>query len=210
MNVLLGPTLSGKTTLMRLMAGLDRPTTGRLIEAAWTSPTFRCARRSVAMVYQQFVNYPSLTVYREHRLAAAGRRRRARRDRRARERSRAPAAARQSSAAPARATLRRPAAAHRDRARPRQARETRAARRAARQSRLQAARGIARGIAAHLRRRRARFSSTRRRSRRKRCCSAERPSRSARGPRHSGRADRAGLSTGPRTSTPRGSFPTRP
>ena len=27
MNVLLGPTLAGKTTLMRLMAGLDRPTT---------------------------------------------------------------------------------------------------------------------------------------------------------------------------------------
>ena len=26
MNVLLGPTLAGKTTLMRLMAGLDRPT----------------------------------------------------------------------------------------------------------------------------------------------------------------------------------------
>ena len=30
LNVLLGPTLSGKTTLMRLMAGLDLPTTGRI------------------------------------------------------------------------------------------------------------------------------------------------------------------------------------
>ncbi len=29
MNVLLGPTLAGKTTLMRLMAGPERPTTGR-------------------------------------------------------------------------------------------------------------------------------------------------------------------------------------
>ena len=30
MNVLLGPTLAGKTTLMRLMAGLDKPTSGRI------------------------------------------------------------------------------------------------------------------------------------------------------------------------------------
>ena len=30
MNVLLGPTLSGKTTLMRLMAGLDVPNAGRV------------------------------------------------------------------------------------------------------------------------------------------------------------------------------------
>jgi glycerol transport system ATP-binding protein len=31
MNVLLGPTLSGKTSLMRLMAGLDVPSTGRIL-----------------------------------------------------------------------------------------------------------------------------------------------------------------------------------
>jgi glycerol transport system ATP-binding protein len=31
LNVLLGPTLSGKTTLMRLMAGLDRPTKGSIV-----------------------------------------------------------------------------------------------------------------------------------------------------------------------------------
>ena len=63
MNVLLGPTLSGKTTLMRLMAGLDRPTTGRLVEDDLDVTDVPVRRRSVAMVYQQFINYPSLTVY---------------------------------------------------------------------------------------------------------------------------------------------------
>ena len=63
MNVLLGPTLSGKTSLMRLMAGLDRPTTGRLISNGVDVTKVPVRRRSVAMVYQQFVNYPSLTVY---------------------------------------------------------------------------------------------------------------------------------------------------
>jgi glycerol transport system ATP-binding protein len=63
MNVLLGPTLSGKTTLMRLMAGLDRPTSGRLIEDGRDVTGLGVKQRSVAMVYQQFVNYPMLTVY---------------------------------------------------------------------------------------------------------------------------------------------------
>ena len=63
MNILLGPTLSGKTTLMRLMAGLDRPTTGRLIANGVDVTHVPVRRRSVAMVYQQFVNYPSLSVY---------------------------------------------------------------------------------------------------------------------------------------------------
>ena len=63
MNVLLGPTLSGKTTLMRLMAGLDRPTSGRLIEDGRDVTGVGVKSRSVAMVYQQFVNYPTLSVY---------------------------------------------------------------------------------------------------------------------------------------------------
>jgi len=63
MNVLLGPTLSGKTTLMRLMAGLDQPSSGRLLLDGQDVTGMPVRKRSVAMVYQQFVNYPSLTVY---------------------------------------------------------------------------------------------------------------------------------------------------
>ncbi|MTH78127.1 ABC transporter ATP-binding protein [Paracoccus aestuariivivens] len=63
MNVLLGPTLSGKTSLMRLMAGLDQPTTGRILWHGKDVTGQRVQDRGVAMVYQQFINYPGLTVY---------------------------------------------------------------------------------------------------------------------------------------------------
>lgn len=63
MNVLLGPTLSGKTSLMRLMAGLDAPTQGRILWDGTDVTGVRVQDRGVAMVYQQFINYPGLTVY---------------------------------------------------------------------------------------------------------------------------------------------------
>src|SRR5271154_2695138 len=63
MNVLLGPTLAGKTTLMRLMAGLDRPSSGRLVDDGTDITGVPVRKRSVAMVYQQFVNYPTLSVF---------------------------------------------------------------------------------------------------------------------------------------------------
>lgn len=63
MNVLLGPTLSGKTSLMRLMAGLDKPTTGRILWEGQDVTGVKVQDRKVAMVYQQFINYPGLTVY---------------------------------------------------------------------------------------------------------------------------------------------------
>jgi len=63
MNVLLGPTLAGKTTLMRLMAGLDKPTSGRILDDGNDVTGVSVRERSVAMVYQEFVNYPSFTVY---------------------------------------------------------------------------------------------------------------------------------------------------
>ena len=63
MNVLLGPTLSGKTSLMRLMAGLDVPTQGQVFWQGADVTGMRVQDRKVAMVYQQFINYPSMTVY---------------------------------------------------------------------------------------------------------------------------------------------------
>ncbi|QDL94063.1 ABC transporter ATP-binding protein (plasmid) [Paroceanicella profunda] len=63
MNVLLGPTLSGKTSLMRLMAGLDQPSEGRIFWDGADVTGRRVQDRRVAMVYQQFINYPAMTVY---------------------------------------------------------------------------------------------------------------------------------------------------
>ena len=63
LNVLLGPTLSGKTSLMRLMAGLDRPSEGDVLVDGKSVVGMPVQKRSVAMVYQQFINYPTLTVY---------------------------------------------------------------------------------------------------------------------------------------------------
>ena len=63
MNVLLGPTLAGKTSLMRLMAGLDVPNDGRIVWNGNDVTGMRVQDRQVAMVYQQFINYPSMSVY---------------------------------------------------------------------------------------------------------------------------------------------------
>jgi glycerol transport system ATP-binding protein len=62
-NVLLGPTGAGKTSLLRLLAGLDRPTSGKIRLDDQDITALGVKKRSVAMVYQQFVNYPSLTIY---------------------------------------------------------------------------------------------------------------------------------------------------
>jgi ABC-type sugar transport system ATPase subunit len=63
MSVLLGATSAGKTTLMRLMAGLERPTSGRILVDGEDVTGVPVRRRNLAMVYQQFINYPSLSVF---------------------------------------------------------------------------------------------------------------------------------------------------
>ncbi|HYC41833.1 MAG TPA: ABC transporter ATP-binding protein [Noviherbaspirillum sp.] len=62
-NVLLGTTKAGKTSLMRLMAGLDRPTEGRVVAGGKDVTGVSVRERDLAMVYQQFINYPSFTVF---------------------------------------------------------------------------------------------------------------------------------------------------
>ena len=61
-TVLLGATQAGKTSLMRVMAGLDKPFQGRILADGADVTGMPVRERNVAMVYQQFINYPSLTV----------------------------------------------------------------------------------------------------------------------------------------------------
>ena len=61
-TVLLGATQAGKTTLMRVMAGLDAPSAGRVLADGVDVTGMPVRERNVAMVYQQFINYPSMTV----------------------------------------------------------------------------------------------------------------------------------------------------
>ncbi|MBL8342343.1 MAG: ABC transporter ATP-binding protein [Rubrivivax sp.] len=62
-NTLLGETLAGKTTLLRLMAGLVKPTAGELWFVGRNVTGVPVQQRRVSMVYQQFINYPNLSVF---------------------------------------------------------------------------------------------------------------------------------------------------
>jgi|TARA_B100000929_G_scaffold253944_1_gene214996 glycerol transport system ATP-binding protein len=61
-NILLGSTLAGKTTLMQIMAGLDKPTNGEIWFDNKNVTGMTVQKRNVSMVYQQFINYPNFTV----------------------------------------------------------------------------------------------------------------------------------------------------
>jgi glycerol transport system ATP-binding protein len=60
---LIAPTGTGKTTLLRVIAGITKPDQGRIIMDGVDVTGVHVRNRNVAMVYQQFINYPSLTVY---------------------------------------------------------------------------------------------------------------------------------------------------
>lgn len=62
-NVLLGRTLAGKTSLLRVLAGLDKPSHGRVFYNGHNVTGVTVQKRDLSMVYQQFINYPHMTVW---------------------------------------------------------------------------------------------------------------------------------------------------
>ncbi len=60
--VLLGPTGCGKSTILRLVAGLDEPTSGEVYLDGKPATRMLPRQRDVAMVFQDYALYPHLTV----------------------------------------------------------------------------------------------------------------------------------------------------
>jgi multiple sugar transport system ATP-binding protein len=60
--VLLGPTGAGKTTMLRMVSGLDKPDGGEVFIGGASMAGLTPAQRNVAMVFQQYSLYPHLTV----------------------------------------------------------------------------------------------------------------------------------------------------
>lgn len=59
----LAPTGEGKTSLLRIMAGVERPDKGRIYYNEKDVTDLPVQKKNIAMVYQWFVNYPPLNVY---------------------------------------------------------------------------------------------------------------------------------------------------
>lgn len=61
--VLLGPTGAGKTTTLRLIAGLEKPDAGRILINGQDAASLSPSERDVAFVFQQYSLYPHLSVF---------------------------------------------------------------------------------------------------------------------------------------------------
>ncbi|MEM9639116.1 MAG: ABC transporter ATP-binding protein [Pseudomonadota bacterium] len=62
-NVLLGATGSGKTSLIKLMAGLDPMASGRISIDGQDVTRLNTQKRQISLVHQFFVNYPHMSVF---------------------------------------------------------------------------------------------------------------------------------------------------
>lgn len=62
-NVLLGKTGAGKTSLIKMMAGLDPIADGQVIMDGDDVTKLSTQKRNISLVHQFFVNYPHMTVY---------------------------------------------------------------------------------------------------------------------------------------------------
>jgi sn-glycerol 3-phosphate transport system ATP-binding protein len=60
--VLLGPSGCGKSTTLRIIAGLDAPTSGRVLIGGRDVTALAPAARGIAMVFQSYALFPHLTV----------------------------------------------------------------------------------------------------------------------------------------------------
>jgi sn-glycerol 3-phosphate transport system ATP-binding protein len=60
--VLLGPSGCGKSTTLRIIAGLDAPTSGRVLIGGRDVTALPPAQRGIAMVFQSYALFPHLTV----------------------------------------------------------------------------------------------------------------------------------------------------
>ncbi len=61
--VLLGPTGAGKSTTLRVICGLEKPDSGHILLDGEESDHLTPADRDVAIVFQQYSLYPTMTVY---------------------------------------------------------------------------------------------------------------------------------------------------
>jgi len=60
--VLLGPTGAGKTTILRMVSGLDKPDSGTILFDGEDVAALTPSQRNIAMVFQQYSLYPHLSV----------------------------------------------------------------------------------------------------------------------------------------------------